>query len=356
MFSALNGSDMTGILRTLDGLKPADLLELERQRGKYAFENNMPRIEFAMYVVEARQLPPTPPADLPQDQIREAREFLQRTQADASKEPSQDDLILDILQFALDLVGVVDPTGLADGASALISLSRGEWLNAAISAVSLVPYVGDMAKLGKLPKYARTVEKAVQVAGKDAKFADKMLPGMKKLRKALDKVPLDQLPTAVRDQMGRIRNLVIQFIKEARHLSWGEIISLARKNGSSAGQFAIERGGKRITANVDNVVELLKESREAGRHPAAKRNANALLEMMADSEWKVTAGPHPSTSDATKHITIRIEDFDKQFHVRLDNEGHLFEVRHPDGTNLVDIDPWAAPGAPSSGGRADGAR
>ena len=71
-------------------------------------------------------------------------------QADAAE------LALDVTQMALDIVGLVDPTPISDGANGLISLARGDWLGAGISAVSMIPYVGDAAKLGKLGRYAET--------------------------------------------------------------------------------------------------------------------------------------------------------------------------------------------------------
>ena len=60
----------------------------------------------------------------------------------------------DVTQIALDIVGLVDPTPISDGVNGLISLGRGDWLGAGISAVSMIPYVGDAAKLGKLGRYA----------------------------------------------------------------------------------------------------------------------------------------------------------------------------------------------------------
>ena len=52
--------------------------------------------------------------------------------------PQQKELILDLTQVTLDLIGIVDPTGAADVASGLISARRGDWLGAGISALGLV--------------------------------------------------------------------------------------------------------------------------------------------------------------------------------------------------------------------------
>jgi len=68
---------------------------------------------------------------------------------------------LDRIQTAMDIAGVVDPTPVIDAANMAISLARAvqsttkeerthHIKNAVISAVSMVPYIGDLAKLSKL--------------------------------------------------------------------------------------------------------------------------------------------------------------------------------------------------------------
>lgn len=66
--------------------------------------------------------------------------------------------VLDKIQTGMDVAGVADPTPIIDGVNAAISLGRAvtdpknagrHLLNAGISAVSMFPYVGDLAKLGK---------------------------------------------------------------------------------------------------------------------------------------------------------------------------------------------------------------
>lgn len=89
-----------------------------------------------------------------------------------TKQPSMSSNAVDALQLVLDVVGAFDPTPITDGANAAISLGRAfvtdperrkEHLqNAAISAVSIVPYIGDTAKLAKVPRAARTVQRTSQ--------------------------------------------------------------------------------------------------------------------------------------------------------------------------------------------------
>jgi len=128
--------------------------------------------------------------DVPDPYVRELRE-----------------LGLDLLQLALDLAGIVDPTPASDGASGLISLARGQWFDAAISGISMVPYIGDLAKAGKLPKYLRSLERAVELAGKSKKAAEALLPGFRKLKEALDLIP-----AGVNQQVDRMKSVVDQFL------------------------------------------------------------------------------------------------------------------------------------------------
>ena len=91
---------------------------------------------------------------------------------------------VDSLQLALDLGGVADPTGIADGANGVIYLLRAaadnqNWpshvTNALISFVSIIPFA-DVVKLAKVKggtKLAKNVAKgsrAVKTAGQNAKL------------------------------------------------------------------------------------------------------------------------------------------------------------------------------------------
>jgi RHS repeat-associated protein len=52
----------------------------------------------------------------------------------------------DAVQSSLDVAGVADPTPLSDGVNAVISVVRGNWTDAGLSALGMVPYLGDLAK------------------------------------------------------------------------------------------------------------------------------------------------------------------------------------------------------------------
>lgn len=117
----------------------------------------------------------------------------------------QRELLLDLGQIGLDIAGLVDPTPISDGLNGIISAGRGDVLGAVISGASMVPYVGDLAKAGKLGRYARTIANAVELARTDAAFAKAAGPALEQIGKALDALPLDKLPGPLREPLQAIK-------------------------------------------------------------------------------------------------------------------------------------------------------
>lgn len=70
----------------------------------------------------------------------------------------------EILGAALDIVGIFDPTGIADGLNASLQASDGNWGDALISSVGIIPYAGDLAKAGKIEKDVKILDKAIDGA------------------------------------------------------------------------------------------------------------------------------------------------------------------------------------------------
>ena len=73
---------------------------------------------------------------------------------------------IDRAQDVVDIIGIIDPTGVADAANALGYAARGKWGAAAVSALGVIPYVGDA---GKIAKWGVRAAKVAKVAGKAAK-------------------------------------------------------------------------------------------------------------------------------------------------------------------------------------------
>ncbi|MCL6220151.1 DUF6443 domain-containing protein [Zunongwangia pacifica] len=77
----------------------------------------------------------------------------------------------DILVAGLDIVGIVDPSGVADVAAASIEAKNGNYGSAILSGLGVVPYLGDVGKVGKIPKHLKTINKAVDAVKAEKRAA-----------------------------------------------------------------------------------------------------------------------------------------------------------------------------------------
>jgi len=212
--------------------------------------------------------------------------------------PSKRDLILDIVQFSLDLAGIVDPTGTTDAASGLMSLARGRWLDAAISGVSLLPYIGDLAKLGKLPRYAKSIADAVALAVKDCRFANELRPAAQRLKDALDKVPLHSLPAGAQVHIRRIKSDLDDFLRRRAY------------HPNPKHELGGARGvkGTRLDLTADEAYELLNDSRRCLEVPGAKQlvavSKGKIYVFQPDGVGGFHAYPSSGKEIADKYSTI----------------------------------------------------
>ncbi len=72
--------------------------------------------------------------------------------------------------------------------NALISLKRGRWFEAVISAVSIAPYIGDVSKLAKLPRYLNSIREAIHLARFNMEMTHELNWIFKDLKKLLEDV------------------------------------------------------------------------------------------------------------------------------------------------------------------------
>ena len=193
----------------------------------------------------------------------------------------EEQLVLDIVQFSLDMVGIVEPTPFADATSGLISLARGEWLNAAISGASMLPYLGDMAKLGKLPKYAHSVAEAIKLAARDERFATHLRPALLRLKEALERVPLGHLPASASAELRRILHEIELFVREETVLWKRQLLNpgMRQFNAEYHGEVALLRKTK---------MDLPKEEAEAVLRSALYEVSEAGAK--APSLWGIKDG------------------------------------------------------------------
>lgn len=155
------------------------------------------------------------------------------------------ELALDLTQIGLDVVGLFDPTPISDGANGVISLLRGDWLGAGLSAVSMIPYIGDAAKLGKLGKWGETVMKAVELAKTDSAFAQAVGPALKKISDAIGAAPqavLDALPQSARDTLTNMKRQIDELSAPAAR---------SADEAAGAGVRTARSGSNEVTWNID---------------------------------------------------------------------------------------------------------
>lgn len=131
--------------------------------------------------------------------------------------PSRGEVITDLAQIGLDIAGIFDPTPISDGTNGIISLFRGDFTGAALSAVGMIPYLGDAAKLGKLGRWAETVANAADLARRDPGFMDAARPMLQKIKDAMDGVDINglPLPQSAKDQLNRIKTSVDEALAPA---------------------------------------------------------------------------------------------------------------------------------------------
>ncbi len=70
----------------------------------------------------------------------------------------------DVTIAALDIVGIFDPSGIADVAAATLEAKQGNYGSAILSGLGVVPIIGDLGKVGKVGKHVKTIEKAIDGA------------------------------------------------------------------------------------------------------------------------------------------------------------------------------------------------
>ena len=226
---------------------------------------------------------------------REFEEALRKLSRLASQQFGGDreatEVILDLTQMGLDLAGTVDPTPTADGFNALISLSRGDLTGAGISAISMIAYFGDLAKLAKLAEYPKKLARAIKLALKSEKFAELLTPVLRKLHELLRRIPLEKLPDGIRRPLENLKNQLENFFRKV--------------DGPNGNDPPIHPSGspKRVSAE-----ELEKARKE--------------FERLKPKAWKEEAAAHPERYTADQLSRMR------KGQAPIGSDGHPMEIHH----------------------------
>ena len=86
----------------------------------------------------------------------------------------------EVLSSALDIVGILDPTGIADGTNTALQIKNKDWGGALISAAGLIPYVGDIAKIGKVEKDVKIINAAIDAIRAEKNAYRNLITGLQK--------------------------------------------------------------------------------------------------------------------------------------------------------------------------------
>jgi hypothetical protein len=168
----------------------------------------------------------------------------------------EQELLLDLLQLSLDLVGIIEPTPFADGTNVGISLYRKDLLGAALSGLGIIPYLGDLAKVGKLPRYVQKLERAIDLAKVNPAFRARFEPLARSLQDLLASIPTEKLAAQIQGWIDTLRRPLDRFLgpPAARHISQLDVLTdrlLLARMGSTL------HVGKMVRENVRTVAEFL---------------------------------------------------------------------------------------------------
>ena len=193
--------------------------------------------------------------------------------------------MLDLTQIGLSIAGIFDPTPVCDGLDGLISLLRGDRVGAAISAVSLIPYLGDAAKIGKLHKFVNVVDRAADLARTDSTVARRVAPRVEQIGAALRAVQEASLPQSLRSALGALRTRVDEFPMPGPLVRREQVFDVERLRET------LERCGDTaglIEDLIDPVRASLQRAADRGSRELdteARRNIRVLVDQLRPSTF-----------------------------------------------------------------------
>ncbi|MFO0755794.1 MAG: hypothetical protein U0359_04855 [Byssovorax sp.] len=191
----------------------------------------------------------------------------------------EEELILEIAGMVADMLGMVDPTPISDTTSAGLAFYQGDVLGGVLSLVGIIPYLGDLAKMGKMPKYLGTLKKAIALAAKKPSFAVKMKPLLKRLKAVLNKLPLDMLPASVTSSVSQMK---------------AELNAVESLATSPSLSHAIANLTGDLRKRVSEVLALphIKNPRQLAKHHGPISERKLVEELESKSFKKVKEGTH----------------------------------------------------------------
>jgi hypothetical protein len=163
---------------------------------------------------------------------------------------TQRELVFELGQTVIDVAGIVDPTPISDSISAVMSLSKGDYVGAALSTVSIIPYIGDA--LGKPIKEVHNAQKIAQL--------ERKIEGLLKQLKELAPERLEKAAENVMEAVAKGRATLIEKIDKGhsllRHgpeLTDNQLIKRLKEGTAPDGSIAgkVPPASTRFSSNID---------------------------------------------------------------------------------------------------------
>ena len=134
----------------------------------------------------------------------------------------------EVLSAALDIVGIIDPSGVADGLNATLQAKNGDYFGSLISAAGVIPYVGDIAKVGKVGKDVKIINAAIDAVRAEKNAYRSLITGLQKhhlIPKAVYNKRVSELSSLlVRDSGKNLKKLPNKF--HGNHPAYSQWISM----------------------------------------------------------------------------------------------------------------------------------
>jgi hypothetical protein len=192
------------------------------------------------------------------------------------------------LNTVLDVVGIVDPTGIADFANAVSYYKQGDTLFAFLSLISAVPYIGDVVgktAIGTMKagsqgtKYLRNAEKAINAGNTELALKNlKMLEKVEGPANTLFKTAQNwtsRVDTVI-DRIPNMGGLLTGFKKSLQ--SWSNLFSSASKRSMGVRRLMVNKTPQEQMKLVQGLEAALK--REKFMDPAILGKPNILQRFL----------------------------------------------------------------------------
>ncbi|MBP1202853.1 hypothetical protein JOD97_000867 [Duganella sp. 1411] len=211
------------------------------------------------------------------------------TDATTALAKADKDLKLEMAGAAADAAGLVDPTPTSDLIGAGISIARGDYWGAALSTVSMVPYLGDA-----VAKPVKAVRATKAIAGLEKKVAEltKTVNDLKKAKKeaeaaeaAAKEAKLAKEADAAKDAAAQQEKAAVKKDKDCEDCE-----ASAKKDKTSNGAKTEIRNGYKYT--LDSKERVTRVEGTLVSNPAQKRNTKAQLGAGGKDRLSTDEGGH----------------------------------------------------------------